>query len=344
MKKKIYKLTIISAALILVLVSCAEHIYETIYDTQQRILDAWIDHNYGEDLQPTESGMYYLERETNPDGKPIVDSAFVFVKYSVKYLDGVYKDSNIKEVAQQLGTYSVTDYYTHDIWLVKDYSLTEGIYEVLMGMKTGEKVTVAIPPSLLYSETVSYYSLFYYTTEGSDSEKVSVIYELEVLDYVTDIKQYQLDEMTKFRNENYEGLDPEETGFYFLKTKTVSFEESADSVVDEEKMNVFYTGKMLDGFVFDSNIKDTAKKYRFYNTSSDYSGMQITFKDSIRLMQETNNSIPGFIKALHKMQYGEEAIVFFYSDLGYGESGSGTIPSYTPLFFELRVDEEETSD
>ena len=41
------------------------------------------------------------------------------------------------------------------------------------------------------------------------------------------------------------------------------------------------------------------------------------------------------------MQYGEEAIVFFYSNLGYGESGSGTIPSYTPLFFELRAEEEE---
>lgn len=341
MKKRTYKLTLISAAILLVLASCAEHIYESIYDTQQRILDAWVDHNYGEDLQPTESGMYYLNRESSPNGRPVVDSVYVFVKYSVKYLDGVYKDSNIEEIAQQLGTYSPTNYYTHDIWLVNEYSLTEGLYEVLTSMKTGEKVTVAIPPSLLFSETISYYSMFYYTTEGNDSEKVSVIYELEVLDFVPNINEYQLKQLREFRDQNYPGLESSETGFFFKKTKSVSFEESADSIADEESLKIFYTGRLLDGFVFDSNIKDTAKKYRFYTPSNGYNALEVKYKDSLSLMLENNELVEGFTRAVHQMQYGEEAIVFFYSNLGYGERGSGTIPSYTPLFFELRAEEEE---
>jgi hypothetical protein len=37
---------------------------------------------------------------------------------------------------------------------------------------------------------------------------------------------------------------------------------------------------------------------------------------------------------------GTKAVGVFYSDLGYGYSGSGSIPAYAPLVFEIEIVEK----
>lgn len=51
----------------------------------------------------------------------------------------------------------------------------------------------------------------------------------------------------------------------------------------------------------------------------------------------TNAVIPGFEEGLKKMKAGETATIIFPSDIGYGVNGSGSIPPFSPLLFELEV-------
>jgi FKBP-type peptidyl-prolyl cis-trans isomerase len=48
-------------------------------------------------------------------------------------------------------------------------------------------------------------------------------------------------------------------------------------------------------------------------------------------------SITGFDEGISKMKLGDKAILVFPSSLGYKEKGSGNIPPYSPLQFEVEV-------
>lgn len=47
--------------------------------------------------------------------------------------------------------------------------------------------------------------------------------------------------------------------------------------------------------------------------------------------------IPGFEEGIKKMKVGEKAIIIFPSTIGYGTNGSGRIPPFSPLLFELEI-------
>jgi len=51
----------------------------------------------------------------------------------------------------------------------------------------------------------------------------------------------------------------------------------------------------------------------------------------------TGNFIKGFDEALQKMRVGEKAQFIIPSANGYGTNGSGTIPGYAPLYFEVTL-------
>lgn len=50
-----------------------------------------------------------------------------------------------------------------------------------------------------------------------------------------------------------------------------------------------------------------------------------------------NSVIPGFEEGIKMMRVGEQATVVFPSKIGYGTTGSGAIPPYSPLLFELTI-------
>ena len=47
--------------------------------------------------------------------------------------------------------------------------------------------------------------------------------------------------------------------------------------------------------------------------------------------------VKGFDEGIAKMRVGEKAIIIFPSTLGYGSSGSGSIPANSPLVFDIEV-------
>jgi FKBP-type peptidyl-prolyl cis-trans isomerase FkpA len=80
---------------------------------------------------------------------------------------------------------------------------------------------------------------------------------------------------------------------------------------------VWYTGKFLDGTVFDTNTNTGGTLLKF-------------------LVNE-NVMIAGFDEGITYMNVGGKAKLLIPSSLGYGPSGYYTIPGYTPLLYEVEL-------
>ena len=83
----------------------------------------------------------------------------------------------------------------------------------------------------------------------------------------------------------------------------------------EDEVTVHYTGKLIDGTVFDSSVER---------------GEPATFP--------LNRVIPGWTEGLQLMSEGSEYRFFIPSELGYGEKGSGDqIPPNSVLIFDVQL-------
>lgn len=114
----------------------------------------------------------------------------------------------------------------------------------------------------------------------------------------------------KFMSEKKIKASPTGSGLYYSETKA----GTGPSPGPYDKVTVHYTGKLLDGTVFDSSVGR---------------GEPATFM----LMQV----IPGWTEGLQKMKKGGKAILLIPSYLAYGEQGSGSIPPNSPLYFEVEM-------
>lgn len=311
-------------------ISCARMTADT-SSPYDRILASWVKVNYGADVAPNDSGVYILDYYKG-DGKAIGDSSYVCVHYIRKDLEGNIQSTNYIDLCKQLGTFSQADYYGSDIWRMGRKSIVPGLEQVLATMRSGGRVTVAMPPARAVAANPGYSA--FPTTAGDN-----VIYEVEIDDVIDDIYAVQEEQLKEFSRKYYGGMDTTAKGFYY---KLVSETAGCDSISDEASVNVWYIGRRLDGSVFDTNIEDTAKKYRIYNPSGSYEAMSVTYYSDLASFISNSSTVQGFTRALSMMKYGDRAETFFNSNYGYGDGGSKTaIAEYSPLFFSLYIEPRE---
>ena len=341
MKSDLLKKFLLIAVVCSASVSCAK--YEANEDNlfYEKALLSWVKVNFPNAVSTvSDLGVYTLE-SVEGTGLPPVDSQYVLVHYTKRDLEGMLLDTNEKDVAEseRPRTFDKVAFYGPSTWILGSPSVPAGINETLRKMRVGGKVTVAVPLAASSVET-SVYSTF--VTAETDN----VIYSLTLEDVVSDINQYQLDSMYRFRNHNFPELDTMVTGFFFKKFIEVDRDTdnsgTLDSITDGATLKTRYIARLLDGHVFDTNIADTAKKYGFYKESNSYSALEVTYHDDIQEMIKNAGTVEGFARAVHELYYGEYGATFFWSDMGYGETGSGdAVPEYSPLFFQIWVEEQE---
>lgn len=101
---------------------------------------------------------------------------------------------------------------------------------------------------------------------------------------------------------------------------------------------VHYAGFFESGELFDSSKEDVSKAFgKFDQNRADakaYTPFPFQYGNKTGL-------IPGFLEGLEKLNFGDKAILFIPSQLGYGEAGAGgIIPPNSNLIFEIELLEE----
>jgi FKBP-type peptidyl-prolyl cis-trans isomerase FkpA len=127
------------------------------------------------------------------------------------------------------------------------------------------------------------------------------------------IKEFQAKEqpsLDKYLADNNVKAKPTASGLYYIETK----KGSGGNPKSSDLVKVHYTGKLLDGTKFDSSV-DRGEPAEF----------------------PLDRVIPGWTEGLQLMKKGGKAMLIIPSSLGYGPNGSGAIPPYSPLVFEVEL-------
>jgi FKBP-type peptidyl-prolyl cis-trans isomerase len=98
-----------------------------------------------------------------------------------------------------------------------------------------------------------------------------------------------------------------------LQYKVIT-EGTGDNPTPEDVVEVHYTGKLIDGTVFDSSVER---------------GQPVKFP--------LNGVIPGWTEGLQLMKPGAKYMFYIPSSLAYGDRGTGPIPGGATLIFEVEL-------
>lgn len=337
MKRLVYILFLTSAA-VCMFFSCAKDKNETEEETSKRILNSWLLVNGYGDVTPTYSGNYILSDEEG-SGDMLVDSIFVMVNYYTASMSGTYSAYTQEDLAIQMGTWSKTGRYTPKIWYLPYQGV--GVRDILIGQGTGTDRTGGMRTGGARCAVVVPWAKNPSTGKPvSHSDYTPLIYDIEVVDYTTDIYDYQIRHVEQFIEEN--NWTERDSVYYGLYMENTLTDPEKDTIADGTSISLWYVGKYLDGQVFDTNIKDTARFYDIYDESRSYSSSSITFYQDSSSIMENSSYVKGFTLAVNRMRrYGDRCHTAFISTWGYGEEGNGDIPGYTPLFFEIWVEDND---
>ncbi|MDE6071602.1 MAG: FKBP-type peptidyl-prolyl cis-trans isomerase [Muribaculaceae bacterium] len=121
----------------------------------------------------------------------------------------------------------------------------------------------------------------------------------------------------RFRNPDYRS-DVATDSTYAVTASGLKYmvkqEGTGKSPSATDNVTVHYTGKLLDGTVFDSSVQR---------------GEPATFP--------LNGVIPGWTEGLQLMKEGATYVFYIPTDLAYGPRGGGPIPPYSDLIFEVEL-------
>lgn len=340
--KRIF-ISILYAAAAIAISGCAKSVEEGPNEANKRYFDAWMQVNYPE-AKPTGLGIYILE--DNPgNGKEIKAEGYAFADYVISDLEGNISSYTDKGTAKQLGKYDTTSYYGPKVQTTLNGTITAGLAEAIIGMKTGGSRKFIIPSWLMsYSK---------YETEEEylavSSSYDNTIYDITISDFTEDITKWQTDRIGEYFAENasiFEGMTIRDTvkdhsGMYY---KQLTAPVDTTAFPSDTTIYINYTGMLLNGLVFDTTIEKTAKDNGLYSPDKSYEPMKVNWGSSysdITMGSSESSIISGFALTLWQMRAMESGIGVFISDYGYANSGSGSsIPGYSPLIFKIEIVEK----
>lgn len=358
------RISIILTTAALLCTGCAKTVESGIYDDDVRYLKAWLkaDHsdieidiarNAETGLPDTLGrGVYLLSEKKVKDGTEVKKGDYVTLSYTVTDLEGNISTYTEESTAKKLRQYSKPNYYGPKVVSTVSGENYAGVIDAIVGMKTGEERTVLVPKWLMSTKDSA--SEEDYLSASSSSSHA--IYSIRLTGIIEDIGKHQIDEIEKYLKDNVIGKMQLENGKVVEKVDTTGTKEACRGfyfipVTDttghrkfpsDTTVNINYTGKRLDGQAFDTTIERVAKDNDIWSLSASYGTKSVTWGESFSEIQLGGSSvISGFSRTLWQMNAGK-GIGIFWSDLGYGSSGSGNmIPGYAPLIFEIEIVGEE---
>ena len=126
------------------------------------------------------------------------------------------------------------------------------------------------------------------------------------------LQQASKDALAAYLAENGIEAQPTETGLVYVCTKPGKGPKPAVN----QNVKVHYTGKLLDGTVFDSSVER---------------GEPFEFQLGAHMV------IPGWDEGIALMSKGEKGVLYIPSELAYGPRQAGPIPPFSNLIFEVEL-------
>ena len=314
-------------------------------------LELWMakwNQDNGKNVQPTDLGLYILDDIPGPATADLwsADLPYTYAVVTIRSLNGKVSSTDDPDIAKQIGTYSTTSYFGPKVIINGENYNYAGIEAALKDMRMGGKRTVVIPSWLL---TTSRYSSIDKYLEACTSSS-HLIYTIEVREQFADVTEWEKANILAYVNANFPGATPtlmpdaedgaEPDGTYWFITDVTGFSEDDIRSETDSGYSLNYTGKRLDGTVFDTSVMKTAVDNDIYNSSNSYSPLSVSFYSdwSSTTISNSTNFVDGFKAGVSQMWWGgQKATVIFTSGHGYGASGSGAIPGYCPMVFEIEL-------
>ena len=145
----------------------------------------------------------------------------------------------------------------------------------------------------------------------------------------------------KKENEGYKKEEPTLIAKYIADNK-LNVTKTADSlyyeiieqgtgpkIVAGDTAIVNYTGKRINGMIFDTSVKDEAKQAKMVDLTRRYAPVKIPVGQK--------RVIAGWEEVLLLLNKGTKVLFILPSKLAYGASGVSSIGPYTPLVFSVEV-------
>ena len=245
--------------------------------------------------QKASNGVYYTITNANPNGRLMALGDTVRLHYVISRLNGDKVDSS-SVLKNQPFTF------------VNNGSGTNIFLKMLPYIHEGEQATFILPSTLAGNSQV-FPNLPANSPIRCDISFMKIYSEEVTIDEYVAKNKINITEKVP--------LVSTTTG-YTNYLRYIRVKDGAADVVAGKVAKLKYTGRLLNGFVFDSNVSRT---------------------DSLNYtIGGTNSLVQGFAAGVAKMKLGEKATFIFASGLGYGRTGSGAkIPGESTLIFDVEM-------
>ena len=276
----------------------------------------------GKDFKTTENGLQYKFEKQNSNGQQVQEGDVLVGEMTVRF-DTVELFSNVGNagrIIQAMPTF--------------DGDICEG----LMMMHVGDKAIFAVDADK-QAQFLQPNQMppFYKAGAG-----MKIYYEIDLQDVVTrdEIMQEQANFMQEMQNrqqnepqmiadyiaQNNITVKPTAEGLYVIVKKP----GNGAKVATGREVSMNYTGRLLDGTMFDSSVEKDAREGGIFVDSRNYEPLTYTVGRM--------GLIRGWEEGVMGQPAGTQLQIIMPSALGYGSQGAGQlIPPYSPLVFDIEI-------
>jgi len=120
------KTVLIFATIAIGIASCAKDATVDDDAVERRVLAAHITTVYKDTIKPLPSGAYLITNKKGT-GKEVTETSAVFIRYSTLDLKNNYQQTNIEDIAKNVGGFSYASYYGPTLFEMGTYSMMSGM-------------------------------------------------------------------------------------------------------------------------------------------------------------------------------------------------------------------------
>ncbi|OJJ15940.1 hypothetical protein BKI52_36280 [marine bacterium AO1-C] len=273
-------------------------------------------------VQVTGSGLHYVIHQPGTGNKPKPGET-VKVNYTGKLSNDKVFDTSLEGVAKVHGLFNPGRPYRPIEFPLGRRRVISGWDEGLALLRPGAKATLIVPSFLAYGpqgagKDIPPNAVLVFDVELVGVKKPFDPAKQKLKDQTT-IAQYLANKRITNAKKTASGLH------YVIKKQGTGPQAMAGKTVI-----VHYTGKLLNGKVFDTSFESVARQFGKYRPGRQYKPYQFPLGKG--------RVIKGWDEGIALLKMGTKATLYIPSDLAYGRRGAGKdIPPNSVLIFDVEL-------